>query len=99
MTDFETATITYQIAALELQAIATWSGLMIGLAQCALIAAGLWMMNRASNRRDRQIDQAEKEAERRHDEAMTALRNQHVTTMKALEALIERTAPDRGTAR
>ena len=48
-------------------------GIIVGLMQCGLIWAGLKQMRRASESRDRQID------------------NQHRETMRALEALIERT--------
>lgn len=74
----------YESASLYLQTIATWSGLAVGVAQCALISAGLWTMHRASRNRDRAMDIAEKDSERRHAEAMAA----HAQNLEALRALI-----------
>lgn len=74
----------YESASLYLQTIATWSGLAVGVAQCALISAGLWTMHRASRNRDRALDAAEKESERRHEQAMAA----HAQNLEALRALI-----------
>ncbi len=81
----------YETASLHLQTIATWSGLAVGVAQCALISAGLWMMHRASRSRDRAMDAVEKESERRHAEAMAAHAENmaaHAHSLEALRALI-----------
>ena len=52
--------------------------LSVGLVQCSLIAWGLWLMRQSARHRDQQ-----------HEENMLALHQQG----KALETLIERTAP------
>ena len=85
---------TFQIATLGFYAVQS----LIGLAQCALIFAGLLMMNRASRNRARAMDTqlramdaAEKEAERRHAQAMaTHAENMaaHAESLEPLKALI-----------
>ena len=55
--------------------------LIVGAALCCLTWFGLRQMERASRQRDRQMENQRRDAERRHEEAMTAL-----------HALIERTA-------
>lgn len=95
MTEFESATIAYQQAALNLgywQMIATFLqaglGFLIGVVQCALIFVGLRRMGQASDERKGQ-----------HEETMAAMRTQHEETMRtldvqheALRELITRTA-------
>ena len=92
MTEFETATIAFQNATIAFQNASLWATYtqagvagVVGLVQCLLIAYGLKLMQRSNADRQRQTDLAEK----RHEESMLALRQQG----KALETLIERTAP------
>ena len=81
MTEYETAIIA-------LRETGNLIALGVGLTQAALIAGGLLVMQKAVSQRD-QI----------HDEVMAAFKEQrqdvteqHRETMRALEALIERTA-------
>ncbi len=78
---FQESTIGFQNASLELQrdglylqeaAIYVQAG--VGLLQAALIGYGLWMMHRASTDRNRLMDEERVRADRRHEEAMTALK-------------------------
>ena len=92
MTEFETARIAFQNA--SLWAAYTQAGIagLVGLVQCLLIAYGLKLMQRSNADRQRQTDLAEK----RHEESMVALHQQGEALRqqgKALETLIERTAP------
>ncbi len=92
MTEFETATIAFQNA--SLWAAYTQAGIagLVGLVQCLLIAYGLRLMQRSNADRQRQADLAEK----RHEESMLALHQQGEALRqqgRALETLIERTAP------
>ncbi len=64
------------------------AALMVGSAQCCLIWLGLRRMERTSRQRDRQMESQSRDAQRRHEEAMTALRT-----------LIERTAVSRPSPR
>lgn len=96
MTEFETATLAFQQASLEATYWATYvqAGIagLVGLVQCLLIAYGLRLMQRSNTDRQRQTDLAEK----RHEESMLALSQQGEALRqqgKALETLIERTAP------
>ena len=59
------------------------------VAQALYIRGGLNQMRRASEERSRQLDQQAVDSERRHQEMMQSLADQR----RALEALIERTAP------
>ena len=97
----------YETAALWLQELSIWATVGVGLLHALLICAGLWMMHRASSDRNRAMDAQERASQRRHDEAMGSLDHRHGEAMKAheetmealasqrraLEALIERTAP------
>ena len=56
--------------------------LIVGAVHAGLIVLGLRAMRRASDARDRALDAQEQAADRRHAESM-----------RALEALIARTAP------
>ncbi len=73
--------------------IALWVGigqvavaLTVGLIQAGVVGWGIRYMARMSERREQQHAD-------RHTETMHALDQQHTATMRALEALIERTAP------
>ena len=75
--------------------IALWVGvgqaavaLTVGLIQAGVVGWGIRYMARMSERREQQHAD-------RHAETMQALDQQHTATMRALEALIERTAPRR----
>ena len=96
MTDFEAATVAYQTASLAMQQAQMWStyaqagaSLLVGGAQCLLIYLGLRMMSRANDHRDH----LHAETMQQQTAAMRASERQHLATMRALEALIERTAP------
>ncbi len=82
MTEFETATIAYQNSSLDLQLYAIWAQVGVGLLHAALIGVGLWMMHRASSDRNKKMDDDRRNADQRHEESMTALKE-----------LIARTAP------
>ncbi len=82
MTEFETATLAHQVSALGLQRLAIYVQAGVGLLQAALIGYGLYMMHRASRDRNKAMDDDRRQADQRHDEAMTALKE-----------LIVRTAP------
>ena len=81
VTEYETASL-----------IAQYVGVAIGLAQCVLIWAGIRLMRRAAESRDRGIDAQRRADDQRHAEAV----QNHAEAMRALEALIERTAPKTG---
>ena len=92
MTAYETARLAYQNAGVWIAA----GTLIVGIAQCALIWAGIGMMRRAADARDRTLENQRAAADQRHAEAMAT----HVDQRRALEALItgmetviERTAP------
>ena len=105
MTEFEIATIAYQNATLAYQNDSLWirevglwiaaGTLVVGLAQCALIWAGIRMMRRAADTRDRGLENQRHadehrhaEAGQRHAEAMAALDKRHAEAMAALNELI-----------
>ena len=78
--------------------------LIIGIAQCVLIAIGLRLMQKSNLTREKQIDaqveadrlrheEAMAAADRRHREAMAAGDQRHEEAMTALKVLIRRTAP------
>ena len=75
--------------------ITAWAkvGLMLAtFVICFLIWRGIQAMNRSSDQRAKDREEARKAREadlRRHDEAMA----KHDATLEALRALIERTAP------
>ena len=74
MTEFETATLAHQVAALGLQRLAIYVQAGVGLLQAALIGYGLYMMHRASRDRNKAMDDDRANADKRHEEAMTALK-------------------------
>ena len=104
LTTYEQANLHVQQASLTLQQasvdaalagndIAWWVGitqatvaLTIGLIQAGVVGWGIRYMIRMGERREQQHAD-------RHEETMRALDQQHTTTLRALEALIERTAP------
>ena len=67
---------------IRVEAAAVLASLVIGLLQIGLIIGGLYQMSQASRSRDRQLEQQRFGSDQRHRESM-----------RALEALIERTAP------
>ena len=87
---------------MEPDAITAWAtvGLMLAtFVTCFLIWRGIQAMNRSSDQRAKDREEARKAREeareadlRRHDEAMA----KHDATLEALRALIERTAPATG---
>lgn len=95
MTEFETATIAYQNATIAFQDAtiayqnaSLWvsygqiaATIAVGVLHAVLIIGGLRMMRRTADSRDAALD-----AQRRADEA------RHAEAMRALEALIARTA-------
>ena len=79
-----------------------WVALGVGLGQLVLLTVGLGLMYRSNTSREQQTQalalataQRHEETMNRHDETLRALDQQHTATMRALEALIERTAPGR----
>ena len=106
MTDYEAASLALQ----EVIALTAVAGIVVGFAQCALIWAGLRIMRRAADLRDVVTDRQHQADEHRHVEAMKARaaameesERRHAETMqaldgqrRALEVLIERTAPNPG---
>ena len=93
MTELEAATIAFQQASLATQQagndIALWAAyvqagaaVLVGLLQAGIVAWGIRRMSQEGLRREQQHAD-------RHDETMEVLRQQG----RALEALIERTAP------
>ena len=94
MGEYETASLAIQEATLALQRegliaayVQAGAPLLVGLAQCGLIAWGIKKMDTSNQRRERQ----EAQAEARHEETMLALQQQG----EALRTLIERTAPQK----
>ena len=94
MNEYETASLAIQEATLVLQQqgliaayVQAGAALLVGLAQCGLIAWGIRKMDASNQRRERQ----EVQAEARHEETMLALQQQG----EALRTLIERTAPQK----
>lgn len=82
MTEFEIATLAARQASLWVAAAQVGAALIVGATQAWLIWLGLRAMRRASDSRDRALAAQERAADQRHTEAM-----------RALEALIARTAP------
>ena len=79
-----------------------WVALGVGLGQLMLLGVGLGLMYRSNTSREQQTQALALATAQRHDETLrafeqqaTASREQHTATMRALEALIERTAPSR----
>lgn len=85
MTEFQMATLELSRIGLWVFAIHTFISLIVGVVQCALIWYGLRLMQRGTERREAQ-------SKRQHEETMTALDTRHRESMRALEALIERTS-------
>ncbi len=75
----------YEMASLAI--VQAGAALLVGLAQCGLIAWGIKKMDASNQRRERQ----EAQAEARHEETMLVLQQQG----EALRTLIERTAPQK----
>jgi uncharacterized membrane protein YciS (DUF1049 family) len=85
MTEYETATLAFQAAQIEISRAGLWvahAQVGVGLIQAALIAGGLWLVQKITSAREDQH-------QARHEETMAALAQQG----EALHALIERTAP------
>ena len=110
MGEYETASLAIREATLALQQqgliaayVQAGAALLVGLAQCGLIAWGIRKMDASNQRRERQEAQAEaryeenaRQAETRHAETMLALQQQGEYLKQqgeALRVLIERTAP------
>ena len=77
---------------MEADLITAWAtvGLMLAtFVTCVLIWRGIQAMNRSSDQRAKDREEAREADLRRHDEAMA----KHDATLEALRALIERTAP------
>ena len=82
--------------------IALWIGitqaavaLTVGLIQAGVVGWGIRYMIRMSERREQQHADRHAETMEAFRLQTTASREQHTATMRALEALIERTAPSR----
>ena len=71
----------FQMATLELQRWSIYVAAGVGIAQCALIGCGLFMMHKASNHRDRVLDNQTK--------ALDALLERTAVSTKSLEATLE----------
>ena len=82
MTEFEIAGIALRESALWVAVAQVTATVAIGIGQIAVVWYGIRAMQRAGTQRAREQDQ-------RHTEAMTRLDQQG----RALETLIERTAP------
>ena len=88
MLTLQQSTLALQQASLAVQRAAVWVAALVGAAQCALIACGLYIMRQAAKHRDAQ-----------HRETMAALNAQreaqselHRENMEALRELIRRTS-------
>ena len=109
MTDFESASLAVQHTALWI-AIASAVASFISAGAYTAAAAGIWYgiraMVRANKARAVILDRQHQADERRHEEAMAALADQRRALealigglerqTASLEAVVERTAPDRG---
>ncbi len=100
MTEFELASLALRESALWVAIGQVAATLVIGLGQIGIVWYGIRAMNRsgaerAQDRRQRERAETQRHAEamQRHAEAMAALDLQR----RALETLIERTAPVRET--
>ena len=69
------ASLAIQKASLAAQQASVWVAALVGFAQCALIAYGLYFMRQAARHRDAQ-----------HRETMEAMNHQHLESMAALSA-------------
>ena len=90
MGEYETASLAIQEATLVLQQqgliaayVQAGAALLVGLAQCGLIAWGIRKMDASNQRRERQ----EAQAEARHEETMLALQQQGEYLKQQGEAL------------
>ena len=92
MTEFEIATLEISRIGLWIAAIHAFISLIVGAGQCALIFYGLRLMQRGTERREEQSIRLHEESKLMHQETMAALENRHRESMRALEALIERTS-------
>ncbi len=103
MTEFQTATLALQEAAWAAQHAAHGQALWIGVGQilasvagvvvsAVLILRGLRRMREAAVERSEELKQESRRADQRHTETLAAFDVQH----RALEILIERTAPREG---
>ena len=111
MTEFEQATLAHQTATLAAQQAALWVAIVVAIATCisaiaaTVAAGGIWYgiraMIRANKDRAGILDQQRKADERRHEENMVALKaliGGLERQTASLEAVVERTAPNRGAA-
>ncbi len=80
--EFQGKALELQEKALDLQLYAIWAQVGVGMLHALLIGVGLWMMHRASSDRNKKMDDDRRNADQRHEESMTALKE-----------LIARTAP------
>ncbi len=90
MSEYETASLAIQEATLVLQQqgliaayVQAGAALLVGLAQCGLIAWGIRKVDASNQRRERQ----EEQAEARHEETMLALQQQGEYLKQQGEAL------------
>ncbi len=93
---FQNATIAFQNASLEISRAGLWATYvqagvagLVGLAQCALIAYGLKLMQRGNADRVEQNQLLSDRMEKQNEQAQ----KRHEENMLALRTLIERTAP------
>ena len=100
MTEFETATLAIQQAALKLQEAtlaiqkaslaaqqaSVWVAAIVGAAQCSLIAYGLYFMRQAARHRDAQHRETMEALENRHRESMEAMDRRHRETMAEIDS-------------
>ena len=92
MTEFEIATLEISRTGLWISAVHAFISLIVGFGQCALIWYGLRLMQRGTERREEQSQRLHEESKRWHEQTMAALDARHRESMRALEALIERTS-------
>ena len=104
LTTYEQASLSLQQAGIATQQagndIALWVGvgqaavaLTVGLIQAGVVGWGIRYMIRMGEWREQQHADRHEETMRALEQQATASREQHAATMRALEALIERTAP------
>ncbi len=82
----------FEILTLWISAVHAFISLIVGFGQCALIWYGLRLMQRGTERREEQSQRLHEESKRWHEQTMAALDARHRESMRALEALIERTS-------
>ena len=97
MTGFETATLTFHAASLGWQEVSAWADHRRrrhrDRRNALLIAWGLRLMQQNASARDAGIAAGRATDDQRHVEAMQAHAANHAEAMRALGALIARTAP------